>query len=112
MSRPSCRHCHGELVRCPNPVSGICNGWKHADYAESQPAISHYCGGRSVNPLAEPDVPWRAGRKVGRTVYAQEGREPSDSDPLIGVMDSPELAAEACAGHNALLAERTGSAAG
>lgn len=35
---------------------------------------------------------WRTGRKVGRTIYAQMGPEPSDDDPLIGVMDTPDLA--------------------
>lgn len=35
---------------------------------------------------------WRTGRKVGRTVYLQTGPEPSDSDLLIGLMDTPELA--------------------
>lgn len=39
------------------------------------------------------DAVWRTGRKVGRTIYAQLGTEPSDDDPLIGVMDTPELAA-------------------
>lgn len=34
----------------------------------------------------------RVGRKVGRTIYEQPGPEPSDSDPLIGVMDTPYLA--------------------
>lgn len=43
---------------------------------------------------------WRTGRKLGRTVYAQRGAEPSDDDQLIGVMDTPELAAEACRAHN------------
>jgi hypothetical protein len=51
-----------------------------------------------------PDVlslPWRVGRHVGRTIYAQGGPEASrEDDELIGVMDTPELAAEACAGHN------------
>ena len=36
----------------------------------------------------------RVGRKVGRTIYEQYGPEPTDDDPLIGVMDTPELAAE------------------
>lgn len=36
---------------------------------------------------------WRTGRKVGRTIYLQVGPEPSDDDVLIGVMDTPELAA-------------------
>ncbi len=36
---------------------------------------------------------WRVGRKVGRTIYMQFGSEPSDGDPLIGVMDTRGLAA-------------------
>lgn len=36
---------------------------------------------------------WRTGRKVGRTIYIQTGDEPSDDDTLIGVMDTPQLAA-------------------
>ncbi len=49
-------------------------------------------------------VEWRVGRKVGRTIYAQPNDEPRDSDPLIGVMDTPELAQAAVDGHNARLA--------
>lgn len=37
---------------------------------------------------------WRVGRKVGRTIYLQLGDEPSDTDPLIGVMDAIDLAEE------------------
>lgn len=44
---------------------------------------------------------WRPGRRVGRTIYAQPGPEPADTDPLIGVMDTPELAQAAVDGHNA-----------
>lgn len=43
---------------------------------------------------------WRTGRKVGRTVYAQIGSEPSDNDVLIGVFDTPGLAAAAIDAHN------------
>ena len=43
---------------------------------------------------------WRTGRHVGRTVYARLGAEASDDDVLIGLMDSPDLAAEACEAHN------------
>lgn len=43
---------------------------------------------------------WRIGRKVGRTVYTQIGEWPDDSDPLIGVFDSVELAKEAVKAHN------------
>lgn len=42
---------------------------------------------------SQPRPSYRTGRKVGRTIYAQCGPEPSDRDQLIGLMDSPELAA-------------------
>jgi hypothetical protein len=45
--------------------------------------------------------PWRVGRKVGRTIYAMVGPEPSDDDVLIGVMDTRPLAERAVAAHNA-----------
>lgn len=35
---------------------------------------------------------WRTGRKVGRTIYRQNGVDPADGDTLIGLMDTPELA--------------------
>jgi hypothetical protein len=44
---------------------------------------------------------WRTGRKVGRTIYAQLGEQPSDVDPLIGVMDSVGLAIATVRAHNA-----------
>lgn len=45
---------------------------------------------------------WRTGRKVGRTIYMLQGIDeiPAGDDPLIGVMDTPELAAEAVRAHN------------
>lgn len=46
---------------------------------------------------------WRVGRKVGRTIYAQLDDEPSDHDPLIGTMDTPELATAAVEAHNMML---------
>lgn len=49
------------------------------------------------------DMRWRTGRKVGRTIYAQLGPEPSDMDPLIGVMDTGDLADSAVEGHNQCL---------
>ena len=36
---------------------------------------------------------WRIGRSVGRTIYRMVGPEASKDDVLIGVMDTPELAA-------------------
>ena len=50
------------------------------------------------------NLPWRTGRRVGRTIYAQVGNEVSSRDVLIGMLDTPELAAEVCAAHNARLA--------
>lgn len=35
----------------------------------------------------------RQGRRVGRTLYEQTGPEPSEDDPIIGLVDNPELAA-------------------
>lgn len=51
-------------------------------------------------------VPWRVGRKVGRTIYAQLGPLDSDEDPLIGTLDTPELAEEAVRAHNERLGRR------
>lgn len=42
--------------------------------------------GRYPNPVM------RVGREARRTVWLQFGEVPSDSDRLIGLMDSPELA--------------------
>jgi hypothetical protein len=38
---------------------------------------------------------WRVGRSVGRTIYEQTDKWPSKSDPLLGMMDSIELAQRA-----------------
>ena len=55
----------------------------------------------TTEPTPDPlSLPWRIGSHVGRTVYAQAGDGASKTDVLIGVMDTPELAAETCAGHN------------
>jgi hypothetical protein len=50
-----------------------------------------------------PKVLWRTGRTVGRTIYAMRSDVPSDTDPLIGLMDTPATASEAVSAHNALL---------
>lgn len=47
---------------------------------------------------------WRVGRKVGRTLYAMVGDEPSDDDQLIGMMDTPELARSVVTAREAHLA--------
>jgi hypothetical protein len=46
---------------------------------------------------------WRTGRKIGRTIYSQVGDQPSDHDPLIGLMDTGTLADHAVKAHNAVL---------
>lgn len=53
---------------------------------------------------------WRTGRKVGRTIYVMDddgiyAPEAGDDDPLIGVMDTRELAQEAVDAHNASLSK-------
>jgi hypothetical protein len=50
-------------------------------------------------------VTWRVGGSVGRTIYAVTGaggheHARDDEAVLIGMMDTPELAAEACEAHN------------
>ena len=58
---------------------------------------------------AVPDVTrvlWRTGRKNGHTIYAQLGENPSDSDPFLGSLLTPEAAAEAVRAHNAFLGLR------
>lgn len=52
-------------------------------------------------------APWRTGRSVGRTIYAMRSSSPSKSDPLIGVMDTPELARAAVEGHNMRISYET-----
>lgn len=48
-----------------------------------------------------PDQPtYRAGRKALRTIYRQLGPDPSNADELVGLMDTPELAALVVAGLN------------
>lgn len=46
------------------------------------------------------NLPWRVGRKVKRTVYAQLGPEPDDHDPIIGLLDTKALAEAAVRAHN------------
>jgi hypothetical protein len=43
---------------------------------------------------------WRVGRKVGRTIYRQIGDKPGDLDQLVGLMDTPALAAMVVAALN------------
>jgi hypothetical protein len=47
--------------------------------------------GWNVNDSAN-NYPWRVGRKLGRTIYAQVGYEPSDDDELLGLMETNEIA--------------------
>ena len=43
----------------------------------------------------------RQGRKVPRMLYQQVGDEPADDDPIVGLVDTPELAALIVAAVNA-----------
>jgi hypothetical protein len=43
---------------------------------------------------------YRTGRRQPRTIYQQLGNEPSDTDPMVGSMDTAELAAFAVAAMN------------
>jgi hypothetical protein len=46
---------------------------------------------------------WRQGRRVGRCIHMMVGVEASENDVLIGVFDTPELAAHIVALHNDLV---------
>lgn len=46
---------------------------------------------------------WRVGRKLGRTIYAMLGSEPSTDDLLLGVLDEEYLARHVVEVHNASL---------
>lgn len=46
---------------------------------------------------------WRVGRKLGRSVYAMIGGQPSDADEFIGMMDSLALAQHVVDAHNHIL---------
>jgi hypothetical protein len=53
----ACRHCGEEIVPCGYLGLGCwAHGWKHLRWIDSMPVGSHYCGGRSINPLAEPEA--------------------------------------------------------
>lgn len=69
-----------------------------AEWARTRPAaevLRDLAAERAANlPAAEAVALMRVGRKVGRTLYLQVGPEPSDCDVLVGMMDTPELAAD------------------
>lgn len=48
------------------------------------------------------EVPWRTGKSIGRTIYAcPPGSSYRDGEIVIGMMDTPELAAHVVLVHNA-----------
>lgn len=53
------------------------------------------------DPYDGPVPAWRVGRSVGRTIYRMVGPEASKQDVLIGMMDTPELAAQVVEAVNA-----------
>jgi hypothetical protein len=61
-----CRHCGTDIEPCPHARGAmpVCKGWRHTGY-EDQPVGSHYCGGRSVNPSAEPAVKTETTKDAG-----------------------------------------------
>lgn len=54
----ACRHCDKPIERCRVNTgalgNGLCKGWRHVG-SDSQPVIGHCCGGRLINPAAEPE---------------------------------------------------------
>lgn len=56
-----------------------------------------------MNPV---DLPWRTGRKQGRTLYADDGVN-TDPELAFGMVDSPEIAEHIVELHNAALRQAT-----
>lgn len=52
-------------------------------------------------PTLRQSLTTRQGRKVPRMLYHQLGTQPADNDPIIGLVDTPELAALIVAAVNA-----------
>lgn len=50
---------------------------------------------------------WRTGLKLGRTLYAMVGAEPSLNDECFGVVDTPDIAARIVEDHNRWLTAAT-----
>lgn len=46
---------------------------------------------------------WRVGRKVRRTIYAVIPGKDHEDHPLLGLMDTPQLASEVVGSHNRML---------
>lgn len=64
-----------------------------------------------MNSPAEPEdladlmgLPWRVGRKLGRTVYAMDGEDDNrNCDTFLGIMDTRTVAEHIVEAHNAAL---------
>jgi hypothetical protein len=82
----TCRHCGRLITREGHPA----DWWYHVGALvpcfPSEPRPGR--GSIWAEPASDlpPGLPWRVGRSVGRTLYDAD-------DHLIGVMDTPELAA-------------------
>lgn len=50
-------------------------------------------------------LPWRVGRSLGRTVYAQVSEDPTKSDMFLGIFDSKGAAQYVVDLHNKSLRE-------
>jgi hypothetical protein len=52
-----CAHCQQPIERCPHDCAAghLLRGWRHTGYP-GKPIGAHYCGGRSINPVAEPST--------------------------------------------------------
>jgi hypothetical protein len=94
-SRPSWRERalakHGDSIRA-----------RAEEWAAEQDAAEEDDAKTAPVPDGLPMPLWRVGRKVEKTIYRQVGTEPSDSDPLIGVMFSAEDAAQVVEAVNAM----------
>jgi hypothetical protein len=93
-----CRHCKREIVPCPAPsMIPVCKGWKHAEFLDSMPVGAHYCGGRSVNPVAEPVTAASLNAEIRAGLEAAERGETLDLGSFAQYGSSEEEADAAAA---------------
>ena len=60
-----------------------------------------------MEPFNPIDVSWRQGRRNPQVIHAMLVKElPQDADPIIGMLNSTQLAKEAVDSHNAQLERR------
>ncbi len=101
MNCSRCNRPRGEHVGFfAQPSPAELAGLTEADFPEAWSGL--YCPPPPTRLYDPTTVRWRVGRSVGLHIYAMKARIPHDTDRLIGMMDTPKLAASVVEAHNLL----------